>query len=368
MNNNILTNRNKFKNKIHNNNLSMFRNIVINKYKKLRKYRKIIIDKYNNKNMDIKNIVFFHEHVNGDCYFSRTFVKNVIEGTRDMNVNYYYNSYRSLSSRCRDLGITDENFNKKIENMHYGLKHYKINDTLYLNVWIGFGLKYPLCIMCMTNFSSHYNELISEVNNSYELNINLIDTNSVSQYFIGFDYNLYNTNFLKDFIYKKKSIYKKIIVVYNCKVTSYLSLNNINHNDYLYKIANQHPEYLFVTFVNSNLQNENIISMDNICNEYNIELPNSYSTEFSYLSTVVDKVIVLMSGVSQMCYNTLNLNNKNKFLMFITNHNPAGCPLCSFSDDKLLCCSKYNLFINTLLVDKCNSEYIYNNVHEFINT
>ena len=61
-----------------------------------------------------------------------------------------------------------------------------------------------------------------------------------------------------------------------------------------------------------------------------------------------NKIIVL--------FNHLCNQLKNKFLMFITNHNPAGCPLCSFSDDKLLCCSKYNLFINTLLVDNCNSE------------
>jgi hypothetical protein len=296
------------------------------------------------------------------------FVKSVIDGTKHLNVTHYYNSYRSLSSHCKDLGIVDKNFNTNFSNINYRLKHYKVDDTLYLNVWLGLNNKYPLCVICMKNSSSYYNDFINEINENYKLNINLIDTNQVEQFFIGFDYDLYNINYLNDYICVKKNTYSKIILVYNCKVTSYLSLNSISHNYYLDKLSSEHPEYFFITFASSGLIKENIKSFSEVYNEcFNSEVNISYGIEFSYLSIIVDKVVMLMSGVSQICYNTLNLNNKNKFLMFITNNNISSCPVCSFSVDNLLCCSKYNLFINTLLVDNSgDSEYIYNNVKEFI--
>jgi hypothetical protein len=353
---------------IRNKNRAIRNNITnnINSYIQFRKNRNVIINNYDN--MDIKNIVFFHEHVNGDCYFSRIFVKSVIDGTKDSNINYYYNSYRSLSSHCKDLGIMDENFNTNFSNINYSLKHYKINDTLYLNVWLGLNNKYPICVMCMKNYSLYYNDFINEINENYKLNISLIDTNHVEQFFIGFDYNLYKTDYLNNYIRVKKNTYSKIILVYNCRVSSYLSLNDINHNYYLNKISSQYPEYFFITFASSGLIKENIKSFSEIYNEcFNSQVNSSYGIDFSYLSNIVDKVIMLMSGVSQLCYSSLNLNDKNKFLMFITNNNISNCPVCSFSDDNLLCCSNYNLFINTLLVDNSSdSEYIYNNINEFI--
>ena len=356
---------------IHNKNHAIRNKIInnINRYIQFRKSRNFIINKYNNNNMNIRNIVFFHQHVNGDCYFSRVFVKRVIDGTKDLNINYYYNSYRSLSSHCKDLGIIDEHFNSNFKNMNYGIKHYKINDTLYLNVWLGINNNYEMCVMCMKGYTLNYNDLINEINETYTLNILPIETNKIEQpNFIGFDYSLYNINYLNNYICVKKTTYIKIITVYNCAVTSYLSLNSICHNYYLDKISSEHPEYFFITFVSSGLMKENIKSFCEIYNEcFNSQVNSSYGIDFSYLSTIVDKVIMLMSGVSQLCYNSLNLNDKNKFLMFITNNNVSNCPVCSFSDDNLLCCSSYNLFINTLLVDNSSdSEYIYNNVNEFI--
>jgi len=364
MRKNILR-RNKFNNIAHYNNFIKYRNAVYQN--RLRSCNKLIVNKYSIY-MDIKKIVFFHDAVNGDCYFSRIFVKSVIDGTKHLNINYYYTSTRSVSSHCKDVGIMDENFNVYYENINIRIKHYKINDTLFLNVWVGLNNKQSLCVMCMKGYPLHYNDFINEINETYTLNINPIDTNKIEQPFIGFDYSLYNINYLNDYICAKKTTYSKIIIVYNCKVSSYLSLNSISHNYYLNKLSSEHPEYFFITFVTSGLMKENIKSFSEVYNEcFNSQVNISYGIDFSYLSTIVDKVIMLMSGVSQICYNTLNLNNKNKFLMFITNNNISNCPVCSFSADNLLCCSKYNLFINTLLVNNSgDSEYIYNNVKEFI--
>ena len=52
----------------------------------------------------MKNIVFYHHHVNGDCFASRIIVKHIIDNLKS-SVDYYYTSHKSISSHCLDIGV-----------------------------------------------------------------------------------------------------------------------------------------------------------------------------------------------------------------------------------------------------------------------
>ena len=60
---------------------------------------------------NIDSIVFFHIHVNGDCYITRFLVDHIIKYTKSQINEYYYYAPRAFKSYCEDIGIPDKNFN-----------------------------------------------------------------------------------------------------------------------------------------------------------------------------------------------------------------------------------------------------------------
>jgi hypothetical protein len=319
--------------------------------------------------MLFKNIIFFHENVNGDCFFSRLLVSKVIESTKNLDINYYYNSYRSLGSHCLDLGIKDDNFNiwpKK--DLDYSKKHYIINENLFINVWVGIDNidLYESCCLCMKKFINYYNYRINILNLDYNLNINLINKEIIESININYDY--YNCNFLNKFINDNKIIYKKIILVYNNKITTFIGLNNIDHNYYIKTLSNKYIDFLFITFDETQLNSNNVISFSKIYEKYNIELPKCRGIQFSYLSILSDKVITLLSGCSQLCYHILNINQKNKFVLLYNSYNPANCPICPIiNEDNYLCIEINNLYFNVIIIDNpFDNNYIINKIEHFI--
>ena len=48
-------------------------------------------------------IVFFHNHVNGDCFLSRIIVKQIIEATNLDNINYYYTAPEVTLYTCPEV-------------------------------------------------------------------------------------------------------------------------------------------------------------------------------------------------------------------------------------------------------------------------
>jgi hypothetical protein len=124
-------------------------------------------------------------------------------------------------------------------------------------------------------------------------------------------------NFLRKYIEEQKLTYKKIILIMNIKVTTTLKLNEINHEKYLHYFSSKYPEYLFITFNKiENNNNNNIISMNDINEENKIYLPSShYGINYSYLSTLCDKLICLATGPGIFCLNEENRYIKNKIIL-----------------------------------------------------
>lgn len=320
----------------------------------------------------INKIVFFHEHVNGDCYSSRMIVNQIILSTKSLGIEYYYTAKRALNSHCLDIGIPDANFNT-IDVNNYSL-HYVNNNTLFINVWIGNNINNlsvdMFCCFCLKTLYKKYNSLINILNQSYNyLNISPIDERYMNKMFLPFNFNAYNEiPIFIDFIKINRDKYKKIVLICNVNPTTFITTVNITQK-YLSYIANKYTEYLFITF-NHEVELSNVISISQIYNQYTEVSTTRNSIIFSYLSTHCDKIILLPTGPSLCCYNN-NIHDENKYMMFFdysSRGNPGRCPYCSDDIYKTkLCTIKMDWYINICQINNKDDNYIRNYVEEFIN-
>jgi len=321
--------------------------------------------------MQFDKIVFFHEHVNGDCFQSRLIVNYIINKTKNLNIEYYYTSPRTISSFSVDLGIPHENFNK-YSISSWGLPCYIENNILYINIWIGFYMGVnEICVFCNKNLLVNYNILISEINKITTLNLESI--NIEENPFFEFDYSYYDIEHLDVFVNEKKNEYDKVILVYNLNPTTFGSLSIIDHNFYLSQLSKKYKDFLFITFFETSLNIDNVVSIQTIYTLKNKILPDSFSIQFSYLSQLSEKVIILPSGPALFGFTDKNKNVKNKFLMFFDRINYTYCcPYCITNNDSnvsLLCVDKHNWDVKLFYIDVFNDETrvnVCNEVENFI--
>jgi len=307
----------------------------------------------------MNKIVFYHHHVNGDCFNSRIFVKHIMSILKD-SVDYYFTSALSLSSHCLDIGIPDNHFNciPLPSQASDSVTHFFNNDTLYLNVQVG-TYPPPLCHWCLYKFIDYYNTVINNVNSLKIIDsISYIPTDTIP--FIPFNYDFYNCKFFNEYFEKIRNVFSKIILVYNYNPITYHL--NVNHNTYIEFLSNKYPNYLFLTFNETNMNKDNVKVVRSIYNESN-EIPLNYGIEFSYLTFLCDKVIYVPSGLSAISfYNEKNIINKY-ILLYCTSH-WIGIYACDKYFDEYLCTNKYNIFIHKAFVSNNN---LTNDLDTFIN-
>lgn len=313
-------------------------------------------------------IVFFHQHVNGDSFHSRILVKQIIDATKEQNIMYYYTAPRAYISYCLDLGISDEHFNM-IPVLKPNLLHYIENEILFINVWIGITTgtiedQNMVCALCLNNVIPKFNFLIKSLNNTLNMNIELLDENKNISPYIEINNKYYNTDFIENFINKNKEKYDKIVLICNNNPSTFTSMVNITRG-YLLYIINKFPNYLFITFQNTKITQTNLISIEKIYNETNTPISNNWAIMFPVLSKLSDKVILLPTGPSFACFN--NETTKNKFMMlfdFSDSGNPYNCPHCKTSKEKL-CNYRFGWDI-TLMDVNYNDRNLANNICYFI--
>lgn len=299
-------------------------------------------------------IVFFHNHVNGDCFLSRILVKQIIDATKDKNIVYYYTAPRSYVSWCLDLGIPDEHFNK-ISVSHSHLLYYIENDILFINVWVGIttGTEQDqniTCALCLNNLIPKYNFLIKLLNEKTNMNIELLNEDANISPYVEINYEYYNCNFIDNFIIKNKETYEKIVLICNNSPTTFISMKNISQL-YLSNIIDKFPKYLFITFENENLIKSNLISIKEIYKQSDIPIPNNWGIMFSLLAKLCDKVVLLPTGPALACFN--NQIHENKFMMlfdYSDSGNPDGCNYCKNSREKL-CTNRFSWDITLMDVN-----------------
>jgi hypothetical protein len=314
-------------------------------------------------------IVFFHNHVNGDCFLSRILVNQIIEASKLDKTNYYYTAPRSYTSHCSDLGIPDENFNV-IHVPNTNIIFYILNNILFINVWIGINTNTKLdlnatCGLCLNNLIPKYNWLISKLNDKLNMNIQLLDeTPGKSPYLPFINKGAYNNKFIEDFIEHNKKIYEKVILICNNSPTTFISTIDITKR-YLLGITEKFPNYLFITFQKTLLQKENLISIQEIYEKTNTQITNNWGIMFPLLSKLADKVILLPTGPSLTCFN--NETTKDKFMMlfdYSASGNPGGCFYCHNNRD-YLCTIRFNWEIKIMDVNFADKD-INNKIYYFI--
>jgi hypothetical protein len=314
------------------------------------------------------NIVFFHEHVNGDCFLSRILVKQIIDATKSNNITYYYTAPRAVVSHCLDLGIPDENFNI-IKFPQTNQFFYIIDNILFINVWIGITTETDLdsnitCALCLNNLIPKYNILINKLNKELNMNIQLLNEINNKSPYLPLDNKVYNSKFIEDFIAENKQKYEKIVLICNNNPTTFISTIGITKS-YLLYITQQIPNYLFITFETTILQRDNVISIKQIYEKMNIQITNNWGIMFPLLSKLADKVILLPTGPSLACFNNQTIKNKFMILFdFSQSGNPGNCFHCNNHNNKL-CTSRFDWDITVMNVDY-NDKNINNKICYFI--
>jgi len=302
----------------------------------------------------MNKIVFYHYHVNGDAFSSRIFVKHIIDIFKD-SVEYYYTAPRCKASHCLDIGIPDKNFNYvSIPTEANNSIVYFSNGILYIDLWIGNYYNF-CCFWCFIGYIEYYNEVIDSINNlnitSY---ISYISKDIIP--YIKFNYDFYNCKFFNEYFNKFRIIFSKIILVYNSTPTTYIM--NVNHNLYVDELSNKYPNYLFLTFSETDIKRDNVKTVKTFYSENNT-IPIDYGIEFSYLTFFCDKVIYTSSGITYL--SIFNENNiKNKYIMlssntfYDTNLVYFGNRICDKYYDEYLCPNKHNIFIHKIFTPNDN--------------
>lgn len=301
------------------------------------------------------NIVFYHIHQNGDSFTSRMFVNHFIQHTKERNFNYFYTSQNSLESHCEDIGIPKENFNVyDVSKIPSSYMFHKDGDTLYINVWIG---QYESggCLWCLHGWSDFYNILIERLK-GYGIDIPMMK--KTDQRFFPIE---------RDFKYNIDPKYEKIVTIYNCRINTFEIVNYMRHSEYIDRLACLNPNYLFVTFVDTGLKNENVVSFKDI---FVGDLPIGYGIEFACFNKIANKVIFLPSGVSQISfYHEKDVKNKYAIIYYL--NGPHYVPLEFLpTDDKnrdFMCIDRYGYHIKKIWIDRISTlEQLVEHINNFI--
>lgn len=314
-------------------------------------------------------IIFYHYCVNGDSFTSRLLVDHIIKNVQ--NVVFYYTSFRSLSSHCLDLGITNDNFNiirLPGHNNEDWPEHDKndnffiYNGDIYINPWIG-KCNSKSCIWCLDNYIDYYNSLISKINkNVNEFNIPEINNTIVP--YVPFNYNFYNCEFLNDYIENLKKKFKKIILFYNNLVTTYNVFNYMDYTNIINIISEMYPDFMFITFKNTYLNKPNVIDISTIYINNNIILPKAFGIEFTYLNTLCDKVFFSPSGLSQLGFYNENMIKNKYAILYCKCNEMISMYVCDECENENLCIEKYNFYCKKIWI---NSDNLINQMDNFIN-
>ena len=317
-------------------------------------------------------ICFYHWNVNGDCWSSRLIVNHIINHTRHLGIEYFYNAHRSINSHCEDLGLPRENFNVlPYVSDHRGV--HLINNVIYVNVWIGFAPS--ICWVCLSTLDKYYNELINDISKHIGFTIppiTPVNNGSLVDPYVPFNFSNFDHTVvqkLKEYVEQKRQTYKKIVLIQNYNVTTTINLNNIPHSQYIYELSLKFPNYQFIPYMNvsRNCMAVNVAPSEFIFNECNIQLRNGEAFLYlSYLSTLCDKVILLASGPALYTFNEENRHVRGKILLidgaFIPGISAPSCPINKETQELCACkfniCCKYHCYSNYASLLDCVINFV----------
>lgn len=243
-------------------------------------------------------LVFYNNWHNGDVHSTREFIKDIIKKTNFDEYIYLHNNSHKLLKDIENLKFN--NTDKYCLDNNIILQ---INDTIYVNVWIG--IAYYIEDIGVPTIKSYYT-LFTYIYKKLNINLEILD-----YYVPEIDYEKYDIDEIKFFL---NSSNKRKILIDNANFKSYQS-NNFNFIYIIDKLVN---EFKDIDFILTN--SENKIITDNVFYTSDI-IKTQYGdlNEISYISTFCNIIIGRSSGPYNFSVVKKNINDYNKTYICICN-------------------------------------------------
>jgi hypothetical protein len=248
----------------------------------------------------MKNIIFHNNFHRGDCFYSRSFVKDMINKIKADNYIYYTNYNSDIFKDIKVEHRTDKDLLKNLIETDIFIE----GDDIYINTWVGQNHRIFLVNDC--SLVSNYNmyKVIYD-----KLNIKL---ETIEYYIPEVDFNYIEKNNIDTFI----NIYKNNIkiLVSNGNTLSGQSIN-FDFNLIISYLSDMFKNVIFILTDNTNKLNKN-----NIFYTSDIINLNSDMLEISYLSFFCNIIIGRASG--PYCFSQIkdNMNDINKTYIGFSNN------------------------------------------------
>ena len=237
----------------------------------------------------IENVYFFNNYHNGDVFYSKEFIKDIIN---KIGKNHYYIHSNDFSI-LKDVNI-DQIRKPTPKN---DISVIQIGDDLYINTWVG------------QQQAKHLDENGCNLNANYNVFCDIYDQlnikiNPIEYYIPKVDFKKVETKNIDEFIQSNK----KYVLVCNNNVWSGQS-ENFNFYPIIDYLSNIYSNLVFI------MTNDIFLIKDNVVNVDDIIGFNKNLLEISYLSLKADVIIGRASGPFCFTHIKDNMENENKIFI-----------------------------------------------------
>jgi len=256
----------------------------------------------------MNKVCFFNHYHNGDLFHSKSFIKEIIENV-DSTFSYAHSNHPIVLS---DLNLDYS----QIPNISPYSKFVSVEDTLYVNTWIGcyFDVNKPYHGECTLRFSYQmFGEIYDYFNNIFGSKLRL---SPVKNYFPFVDYSKFDCQKIDEFV--KDNTQKKILFS-NGPCLSGQSHYNGDMSEIIERCASNNRDKLFIATFKFDTNLDNIKFTSDIIQSNECDL-----NEISYLSKYCNLIIGKNSG--PFCFSTTgeNVMDSNK-TFYAFGERPTDC-------------------------------------------
>jgi hypothetical protein len=251
-------------------------------------------------------IVFYSYFHNGDVFFSKPFIKQIME---TIPVKFYY-AHRNHPKILMDVDIQQIMLQQSMP-MHSN-KVIRANNACLVNTWIGahfpFGVPGNKEGSCTIGYSYGMYELIyDQLNKIYGSNLKLNE--DIKSYFSYINFDKFDLSKVKKYLSQDSR--KKILISNNPGLSNQCSYNG-NMQDIVEHLASSFKDISFICTLKFTTNHRNIFFTDDINQENQCDL-----NEISYLSKFCDIIVGRSSGPFSFSLTRENIQDYSKvFICF----------------------------------------------------
>jgi hypothetical protein len=261
---------------------------------------------------EIKKICFFNHYHNGDIVNNRAFVEEIIQ---HIDVEYYY-AHPNNPAIIKDLNIQNAS-SDILSSLSITTKLSQIEDTLYINTWIGssFGPENEYTGNCsLVSIYNMFSHIYEELNKIFGTNLKL---SNPENYFPLIDYTKYNIFKVSDFVSQHQN--QKILFCNGPCLSGQCEYSG-DMKSIIIELAEKNPNKIFIATHKFESNISNIKFTDDIIQSDSTDL-----NEIAYLSLSCDLIVGRASGPLCFCCNSENMNDPTK-TFYVFGINETDCP------------------------------------------